>query len=279
MTKLTTYIKLMRPINLLQGAIAVIVTATLMEQFPKWWKIILAIVIVGLYTGAGNALNDYYDSEIDKINRPNRPISKGLIKRRESLIFSICLFIVGSLLALAIWNWQIGVILLISLILLISYSAFFKMKPLLGNAVVATMLGMAFIFSAMVFGNILKGVIPALLAFGFTIIREIIKDMEDLEGDKSLGANTFPIKYGVDSARKLTSIFTVILMFGAFLPFILNIYGIFYFLVLTFTVEIPLVYVLYSLQRDTSAENCARLSSILKGDIFFGLLAIFLGRY
>lgn len=269
----------MRPINLLQGAIAVIVTATLMEQFPKWWKVLLAVVVIGFYMGGGNALNDYYDFEIDKINRPNRPISKGLIKRRESLIFSVCLFIMGSLLSLAIWSWQIGVILLISLILLISYSTFFKMKPLLGNAIVAILLGMAFIFSAAVFGDILKGIIPALLAFGFTIIREIIKDMEDLEGDKSLGANTFPIKYGVDKAKKLTSIFIIILILAAFLPFIFNIYGILYFLVLTFTVEFPLVYVLYSLQRDTSAKNCSRLSSILKGDIFFGLLAIFLGKY
>ena len=68
-------------------------------------------------------------------------------------------------------------------------------------------------------------------------------------------------------------------MIGAIFPYILNVYGKFYLFTVIFTVEIPLLYVIFSIQRDTSATNCSLISSVLKADIFFGLLAIYLGRF
>ncbi|MFA7711772.1 MAG: hypothetical protein WCY30_11760, partial [Candidatus Neomarinimicrobiota bacterium] len=63
------------------------------------------------------------------------------------------------------------------------------------------------------------------------------------------------------------------------IPYFMGIYGIYYLLVLVLTVEIPLIYVIFSIGRDSSATNCGRLAAILKGDVFFGLLAIFVGRF
>ena len=277
--KIPVYIRLMRPLNLFQGGIAVLVTGTLMDHFPNWVTILFAIGIVWSFTGAGNALNDYCDAEIDRVNRPKRPIPQGLISRKAALVFAIGLFVFGSLLAWPILSPELSVIVGMALVMLISYSLYFKVRPFFGNLMVSLILGMAFLFAATVFGDIRKGVPPFFLAFGFNLIREIVKDIQDMEGDKAVNARTIPLSIGIPPTRMLIFFLTVILMVGALIPYFFNIYGIFYLLVLIFTVEIPLVYFLYSISRDSSAENCGRLSSLLKADIFFGLLAIFLGRY
>ncbi len=279
MKTLYAYIRMMRPLNLFQGAIALLVAGTLMNQFPDWTVLLLAVGIVWSYTGAGNALNDFYDAEIDKINRPGRPIPQGLISKRNALLFSIVLFVIGTLWAIPLRSLELVIILVTALLFLITYSMFFKMRPLLGNAVVSFILGMTFLFAASVYGDIRKGVPPFILAFGFNLIREIVKDMQDVEGDSAQGARTLPLRYGIDIARRMVYLFTFVLMLGCLVPYMLNIYGKYYLLTLIIAVEIPLIYFLYSLHSDNSAKNCARLSSFLKGDIFFGLLAIFLGRF
>ena len=279
MKTLVAYIRLMRPLNLLQGAVAILVCATLMEQFPIWWKILLTIAVVWVCTGGGNALNDYCDSEIDKINRPKRPIPMGLISKKGALIFSTLLFISSLLFAIPIWDLQVAIVLGIALFFLITYSLFFKMRVFVGNLIVSLILGMAFLFGTIIFGDILKGIVPFLLAFAFTLIREMVKDMQDVEGDRALGVNTLPMKYGINTSKHLVTIFTFLLMIGAIFPYILNVYGKFYLITVIFTVEIPLLYVIFSIQRDTSATNCSLISSVLKADIFFGLLAIYLGRF
>lgn len=279
MKNVLAYIRLMRPLNLFQGGIAILVTGTLMNQFPDWALILFGAGIVWCYTGAGNALNDYCDVEIDQINRPERPIPQGIISQRAALIFAICLFIIGTLLAIPLMTPVLTVIISAALLMLTSYSLYFKIRPLFGNLIVSLILGMAFLFAATVFGDIRKGIPPFLLAFGFNLIREIVKDIQDIEGDRAVNARTIPLTIGIPSTRILIFLLTIMLMIGALVLYFLDIYGIFYLLVLIFAVEFPLVYFLYSISRDSSAENCGRLSSLLKADIFLGLLALFLGRY
>ena len=84
----------------------------------------------------------------------------------------------------------------ISLPLIIGYNAKLKKFPLIGNIVVALILSLSFIYAGFVFDNIKPLIIPAVLAFGLTLIREIVKDMADVIGDKSVGLKTFPIVYG-----------------------------------------------------------------------------------
>ena len=279
MNKLLAYARLMRPLNLFQGAIALVVTATLMDGFPDWQMIVFAVIIVWSYTGAGNAWNDYRDAEIDKINRPNRPIPKGLVSRKGARNFAFVLFALGSLCIVPIFKIDLLVIMGVALFLLVSYSVWFKVKPFWGNFVVSLILGMAFLFAASVYGDIRRGIPPFFLAFGFNFIREIVKDIQDMDGDQTQGAQTIPLKYGIGFTRIIILILTLFLMSGALFPYFLNIYGKYYLLTLLLAVELPLVYFLIALFRDSSAANCGRLSGLLKVDIFFGLLAIFLGRY
>lgn len=279
MKKVLTFLKIMRPLNLFQGSIAILICMTLADPWPTWWQVLVVLFIIWTYTGAGNTLNDYYDAEIDRINRPDRPIPAGLIQSRQALIFSGLLFGLGTLAIIPVINFPSMIILIIALLLLISYTRLFKPRPLWGNLVVSLILGMTFLFGSAVFGDIRPGIVPCLLAFGFNFIREIVKDMQDVKGDQALGARTFPLVYGLQAARRLVIIATLILMVGALMPYILKVYGIYYLLILVLTVEIPLIYIIFSINRDTSATNCGRLAAILKGDVFFGLMAIFAGRY
>jgi len=273
------YLKILRPLNLLQGGIAILVCLALANPLPRWWQVLLAIFIVWTYTGAGNTLNDYYDREIDRINRPQRPIPAGLISPRQALIYAMILFGVGTLAVTPVFNCQIAIIISIALFFLITYTPVFKARPLWGNLIVSGILGLTFLFGAAIFGNIRMGIAPCCLAFGFNFIREVVKDMQDVKGDQALGARTFPLVFGLEAARRLVVATTILLMLGALLPFFLKIYGIFYLIVLVLTVEIPLVLVIFSIRRDYSPANCGRLAALLKGDVFFGLLAIFSGRF
>lgn len=279
MNKVFAFAKLLRPLNLFQGAIAVLISATLVNNFPSYQKILIVALIVILYLGAGNALNDYYDWEIDKINRPDRPIPRGDVKRSESLYLSMILFLVGTLLSIKVLKIEVAIILAISLFLLLTYTKLFKMRPFIGNAVISLMLGMVFIFSTAVFKDIRAGIAPALLAFGFTFIREIVKDIQDMKGDKRVNANTIPIKYGVKTARNFAIFLTALLIIGAPLLYVLKIYGKYYLVTLILAVEIPMIFFIYSIKKDSSAKNCSILSSMLKYIIFFGLLAIYLGKF
>jgi len=269
----------MRPINLVLGAVAILVCASLAEPFPELWRIGLTILVVWCYTGAGNALNDYFDTDIDRINRPGRPIPAGLITRPHAACFALGLFVTGTCLAFPFYNARIILLLTITIILLGGYNSWFKPRPLVGNIVVSLILGLTFIFGGLIFGNLKASLTPAFLAFGFNLVREIIKDIQDLAGDQVAGANTFPIRFGVRATRNLVVVLIILLMGLTPLPFGLRIYGWWYLIALLFTVEIPLLFVLYSIVKDTSARNCARLSAILKIDIICGLAAIFLGRY
>jgi len=98
-------------------------------------------------------------------------------------------------------------IVLFSIVLLFLYSKYLKRIPLLGNVTVAFLTGLVFIFGGVVVSNPGAAIVPAVFAFLINLIRELVKDMEDIEGDKIAGVITFPIKYSL----KKTSILILII--------------------------------------------------------------------
>jgi len=277
--KISGYFTLIRPLNVLQGAVSAIITAFIMEKLPPFRDILLAIFIIGAFTAAGNSFNDYCDYKIDAINRPKRPIPSGKISRKEALVLTVVFFTLGWAVAMPLMSQTILIILTIATICLITYSLFLKSTALVGNMIVALILGLSFIFSAAVYGDIKRGFAPFTLAFLFTLIREIIKDMQDIKGDEKHGAKTFPIAFGQIKAARLVSFLSVLLIVIAVALFLTGVYGFLYGIVVGITVVPVLIFTIISINRDQSIKNCGKLSSLLKYDIFFGLLAICLGRF
>ena len=106
---------------------------------------------------------------------------------------------------------------LIAMPLMVIYSKELKGKPLIGNIIIAFILGVSFLFCGAAHNNTAPMWIPMMLAFGLTLVREIVKDIADMEGDRSVGLRTFPIATGIDRAIQLT-IFFVRLYCDRFIP-------------------------------------------------------------
>jgi geranylgeranylglycerol-phosphate geranylgeranyltransferase len=275
--KLTAIIKIIRPLNFLITLASVIVAAVICspDKFPEL-NAFLAAIAASLVMASGNVINDVYDIEIDKINKPFRPLPSGNITAKEAHALYF-IFIVTSILISAFVNEKALAIVLISILLLFFYSKYLKRIPLVGNLTVAFLTGLVFIFGGIVVENPSAAVVPAVFAFMINLIREIIKDMEDVEGDKKARVITFPIKFGFQKSKYVILFISLTLILYTLYPFITQLYKIEYFIVVMVIVHPILVYCLKILFEDESVKNLKRISNLLKLSMVFGLIAIYLG--
>lgn len=281
MKTLLAYFQLARPLN---GVIAFI-SAWLGGIFASGRpfdiitdvKLVYVSVATLLLLSAGNSINDYCDYKIDQINKPNRPLPSGRIRRRNALFFAAVLIVLGIGLG-ALINWEAVFIAILVSILLISYAVMLKGTPFVGNLVVGSLTSLTFISGGVAIGSVQGTYIPAIFAFLFTTSREIVKDLEDTEGDKKDNLKTLAVLN-----PKLAVIITLILMLTLILfspiPFLLNIYTWHYFLAIIIGVDLVLIFLGIQLYKDYSRTSCALIQRWLKWDIFVGLCAIFLGIY
>ena len=277
MKKLFVYIAAIRPLNVILGGLTIVISSFIVKYNGPTSFVIFSVLVVMFYTAGANTLNDYFDYKIDKINRPDRAISSGLVLRNHALIFSLFAFIIGTLFALQLNKNSQLVSIGISLPLIIGYNAKLKKFPLIGNIVVALILSLSFIYAGFVFENIKPLIIPAVLAFGLTLIREIVKDMADVIGDKSVGLKTFPIIYGENKTVVLCTVLSSLLGIVSFVPFITGYYNIFYGILLILTVEIPLAVVVILLLNKPSIATAKRSAKLLKFSTLGGLFSIYIG--
>lgn len=157
--------------------------------------VLAAVLATACATAAGNAVNDYFDRNIDRINRPDRPIPSGAVSPREALVFSGVLF-VGAVAAALTLPWIALLIAVANLSALLAYTKVFKGLPGVGNVVVAYLTGSTFLFGGAAVGRPLGAVVLFALAALATLTRELIKDVEDIEGDREEGLRTLPIEVG-----------------------------------------------------------------------------------
>jgi len=275
--KLTAIIKIIRPLNFLITFFSVIVAAIICppDKFPGL-NVFLAALAASLVMASGNVINDIYDIGIDKINKPLRPLPSGNITIKEAYALYF-IFIVTSIFISALVNEKALAIVLISILLLFIYSKYLKRISLVGNVTVAFLTGLVFIFGGVVVENPSAAIIPAMFAFLINLIREIVKDMEDVEGDTKAGVVTFPVKFGSRKSKLFISLISISLILYTVYPFITQLYKIEYFVVVMAIVNPILVYCLKILFEDHSVKNLKRMSNLLKLSMVFGLIAIYLG--
>lgn len=193
------YIALTRPGNVVLTAVAVVAGSFIAAGdsiLDFQVEIVIASLAAMMLVGGGNALNDYNDRESDKENHPNRPIPAGLINADEALVYSRILLSVGLLIVLfGLANKLPFIIALIGTVTLISYENKLKALGLSGNMAVGFMSGAVFLYAGMVVND--PG--PTLWMFGLaflaTVAREIVKDIQDLEGDTD--RLTLPARIGI----------------------------------------------------------------------------------
>ena len=277
MKYLLGYIMIIRPLNVFLGGLTILISSLIIKYEGPAISVILPVFVVMFFTIGANTLNDYFDYEIDKINRPDRAIGAGLVLRKHALILSLSSFIIGVLIALALNKDSQLLSIGVSLPLIIAYNVKLKNYPLIGNIIVSLILAMSFIYAGLVFKKTEPLIIPALLAFGLTLIREIVKDLADIKGDKSAGLMTFPIVYGKKKTIILCTILSLFLGIGSFIPFLTGYYNTFYGIFLILMVEIPLAVVVISLLNKPVILTAKRGSKLLKFCTLGGLLSIYIG--
>ena len=269
------YINILRPINLIFSALSVIITAHLTDSLNQTIIIINAVVVVVSFAGASNILNDIFDINIDKKNQPYRPLPSGKISIWNALVYMLAIYFFGIYALFNLSELAIEIALLIVLPILILYTPVFKRIPLIGNIAVAAVLGMVFIFSEAAFtGTVSIMWTPSWMAFGLTFIRELIKDVEDLDGDKLYGARTFPVVFGVHNSLYLAYLLIITFCVLCWIPYFNNLYGNIYAITLLFTVEIPLILSIFFLWKNPTSSGCTMISRVTKWITLGGMVTI-----
>lgn len=221
------YLEILRPFNGLMSAFAVIISAILVGFFNPL-QIAIACFSVFLISSGGMVINDYFDYQIDKINKPKRAVTYGKISRKTALIYSIVLFLIGILLAFFL-NFYMFALAIFNSILLLIYSWKIKRTILIGNFFVSWLAASSFLFGSLLQGKITPLIlILFLMAFSSSIGREIAKSIEDVKGDRKMKLKTLPIIAGNNFAAWIACIFMIFAIIFTFLPYILNLLNITY---------------------------------------------------
>lgn len=186
-----------------------------------------AVLATGLAVGAGNAVNDYFDRDIDAVNRPDRPIPRGAVSARGALAFSLVLF-AGAVVSALILPVTAIAIAVVNLLLLVAYTKLFKGLLGLGNVVVGFLTGSTFLFGGAAVGEPLGASALAVLAAVATFTREVIKDVEDLAGDREEGLRTLPIAFGERTATTVGLAALALAVVASVVPYLDGTFGVAY---------------------------------------------------
>ncbi|MFX1572184.1 MAG: geranylgeranylglycerol-phosphate geranylgeranyltransferase [Promethearchaeota archaeon] len=281
-------VEILRPINDLMGSLTVIIGILVTRSNISFGTIIINIIL-GVMTyffiaGSGMVINDIYDVEIDKINRPERPIPRGAITLSEAKYLYAGSITIGIL--LSIIHSIISNLLFLNVIIATFfgfmgwiYAKWGKRSGFLGNIIVSVSFSIGFIYGAIL--NSL--IIPIYIYFFFLnsifglLSREIIKGCEDIEGDKESGVNTLAIKIGIKKAPYFS-------MISAFLSILFFILAAFTDLINRLAFSIAMIFgiavVFYAAilmpKKNMDKKDFSRISLLLKIGMFLGLIAIIL---
>ena len=214
-----SFAKLLRPVNCLVMCFGVIVGVVLAagdiaivgQLGGRLWLAAIAAFCLG---ASANSINDYFDVEADRINRPRRPIPSEDVSASTAQVTWLILLVVGVVLSF-ILSVGHGVLALLAGWAMFWYSASLKRQSTFGNIVVALVVGLVVVYGAMLHRINMPVMVGAVFALLTTMVREIIKDIEDQEGDRKVGSRTIPIVHGVQTARRVivgVTLLTVLLL-------------------------------------------------------------------
>lgn len=308
MDKLVAFLKLIRWPNLVFIALTqVLFQYCLLHPIfdkssiaPVITDAVLFVILIAsvLIAAAGYIINDYFDINIDQINKPGRQYIPKYVTRRWAILWHSLLSFAGVVLSFYVgWKigiWWIGPANVLCVFLLFVYSTTFKKRFLSGNVIIALLtawtlavLGLASFYhlyftvepDAPIKGRILRfTILYSAFAFIISLIREAIKDMEDMPGDAQFGCKTLPIVAGINAAKTYVLVWLAVLigslMIVQFYAAQLGwwwavLYG------LLFTI-VPLIYVFVTFIKVNRAEGYHRISTLTKLVMFSGILSLLL---
>ncbi|MFN9590293.1 MAG: geranylgeranylglycerol-phosphate geranylgeranyltransferase, partial [Bacteroidota bacterium] len=264
-------------------------------------QFILLVVASVLIAAAGYIINDYFDLNIDQINKPEKVVVNHGVSRRWAIFWHMLLSLLGffcTVLALSPFHfWYLIFANLICIVLLWLYSTNFKRQLLIGNVVISLLTSWVILIVFFSKSPIsLQSVtspdqaairlfrltmLYAAFAFVISLIREVLKDMEDRVGDQQYGCRTMPIVWGLQASRVFIYVWIIVLA-GTLL--LLQVYVIAYGWWLSIAyclllIVLPLLRILQKLSTAQTQQDFHRLSSWVKWVMFTGILSMLFFAY
>lgn len=250
---------------------------------------------------AGYIINDYFDINIDQVNKPNQNVIDTIVSRRWAMLWHMIISGVGVLLSIYVFIrtnlWYIPLANFGCVFLLFVYSLSLKRKLLIGNIIIslltAWVIAILFLSEAKLSNAVPSdylnasnkivrlGLLYSAFAFIISLIREAVKDMEDIEGDRRYGCSTMPIRWGMNAAKVYVALWLIVLIvlvivtqayvsqFRWWWP---NSYS-------TVLIILPLGYIFLKLFRASTAQQFHQLSTITKLVMLTGILSILFFRF
>ncbi|MFW9826300.1 MAG: geranylgeranylglycerol-phosphate geranylgeranyltransferase [Candidatus Thorarchaeota archaeon] len=283
--KIKDIIEILRPINDLMGSLTVIIgilnTRIGIDPLKLVFNIILGVLTYFFIAGSGMVINDYYDIEIDKINRPERPIPRGAISLNQAKLLWIVTSLVGIGIAiLHSFLFNIGYINIIVAIIFAFmgwlYAAWGKKSGFFGNIIVSISFSIGLIYGAILNNSNVPPYIYFffLTSFFLLLSREVIKGCEDIEGDKKEGVKTLAIRIGIKNATIFSLLFALLAVIFFILPFFTNILNRMFFLIsMIFGIVVVLYTIILMLKSNLERKDFKKISLLLKISMFLGLIA------
>lgn len=236
------------------------------------WKLLVLSVSTIVIAAAGYIINDYYDVKIDLINKPERVVVGKTIARRYAILLHTFLSFTGVFLGFLL-SWKIAIINFFSAFLLWLYSNNLKRQPLIGNLAVALLTGFSIaLLNWLYHTNTLLVNVYASFAFFMTLVREIIKDMEDLKGDNTYGCKTLPIVFGIRKTKIiLYGLLSIFILAVLLIHWLVSPLPIYFFLIFLF---VPLIVLVWQLAKADTKSDFYKLSTLCKVIMLLGILSM-----
>ena len=247
-----------------------------------------------LIAAAGYIINDYFDLNIDQVNKPGKLVVEKIIRRRSAIIWHIFLSVTGIILGFYVdyttHIWLLGFSNSVCVFLLFIYSASLKRKFLIGNVLISLLTAWTILVVAWCEYNHLIKINNGLhadkilretflyagFAFIISLIREVVKDMEDVEGDRKYGCRTMPIVWGINATKVfvavwlivLTGVLVIVQVYAMRLGWWLSV------LYSTITILAPLIWIFRKLFTAQLPQHFNRISSAIKLVMLTGILSM-----
>lgn len=257
---------------------------------PLFFLLVAASVCIA---AAGYIINDYFDLNIDLVNKPSKLVIDRYIKRRWAIVLHLVLSFTGFVLSLYVgyklWNFYIPFFNLIAILALWFYSTTFKKKLLIGNILISLLSAWVILVLTLAeyhfqlsppdayWRRLLKvSFIYAGFAFVVSLVREVIKDMEDLPGDSKYGCSTMPIVWGLQVSKVFSGVWIVVLASGVAIIqiYVMQLGWWFSALYSLVAILIPLLWVLRKLYEAKTQDEFHRLSTAVKVIMLTGIFSM-----
>lgn len=259
-------------------------------------QFIFIVIASVLIAAAGYIINDYFDLNIDQVNKPEKVVVNIIINRRWVIFWHMFLSLSGfffTVLALPLNGyWHLVLANLASIVFLWFYSTNFKKQLLIGNIIISLLTAWVIIilyFSKypLQIDHLLSVDTKEIRLFRFTVlygsfafvismIREVIKDMEDADGDRKYGCRTMPIVWGMNASKVFVAVWLIVLI-GAI--FILQLYFVpfgwwFSIIYCLLMIIAPLMWILLRLFKAHTPKEFHTLSTMVKLVMLTGICSM-----